>query len=228
MTKVRFFSFWLLLTMSMATVVFHSCEAVPQEEEMDPEQPKDPVLPSPGTEVTINGVTWATRNVAAPGTFAADFHSFGMYYQWNKKTAWSTENPLTNTDGGTTWNTTPSTENSWAKANDPCPAGWRVPTRNEINTLLDTVKVRKDWTKVNNVKGWMQTDKISGKSLFLPAAGKRLYNNGMLDLVGTNGFYWSSVRRNSEDIYYLYFSSFGIIEYSCTGIFAHSIRCVKE
>jgi len=37
------------------------------------------------TGVVINGVTWATRNVDAPGTFVANTKDAGMFYQWNSK-----------------------------------------------------------------------------------------------------------------------------------------------
>ena len=35
--------------------------------------------------VSIIGVTWATRNVDAPGKFAATPEDPGMFYQWNRK-----------------------------------------------------------------------------------------------------------------------------------------------
>ena len=43
------------------------------------------------TGVEINGVTWATRNVDAPGTFAAKPEDMGMFYQWNSKVSWTTD-----------------------------------------------------------------------------------------------------------------------------------------
>ncbi|MDR1809513.1 MAG: hypothetical protein LBR34_03800, partial [Prevotella sp.] len=59
--------------------------------------------------VVINGVRWATRNVDAPGTFAATPESAGMFYQWNRSLGWSSSNPLVNSNGGTTWdNSAPS------------------------------------------------------------------------------------------------------------------------
>jgi hypothetical protein len=54
--------------------------------------------------VLINGVIWATSNVDAPGTFAKNPEDTGMFYQWNRKIGWSTSDPMTNSDGGTTWN----------------------------------------------------------------------------------------------------------------------------
>jgi len=229
MKKRLLFSFWLLLTLGMTTVMFHSCktEENPEKEEIAPDEPKEP-NPTEGAEVVINGVTWATRNLSAPGAFVANFQDFGMYYQWNRKTGWSTTNPLTNSDGGTTWDNAVRADNSWEKDNDPSPVGWRVPARNEINSLLDADKVLIEWTTVMGVKGRLFTDKASGKSLFLPAAGNRDRNSGALDYVGANGYYWSSAMHNSDYVYYLYFSSFGTIEYSCYRNFGQSIRCVKE
>ena len=211
----------------MTTPLFHSCEiAEDPEEEIVPEKPKEP-NPTEGAEVIINGVTWATRNLAAPGAFVANVQDFGRYYQWNRKTGWSTTDPLVNSDGGTTWDNTARTDNSWTKDNDPSPAGWRVPTRNEINTLLDENNVRREWTSVKGVKGYLFTDKTSGKSLFLPAAGNRSRHNGELEYAGI-GYYWSSVMHNNDYVYYLFFNSSGAIEYSCFRNFGQSIRCVKE
>ena len=39
-------------------------------------------------DVLINGVYWASRNVAAPGTFAASPEDAGYFYQWNNKEGW--------------------------------------------------------------------------------------------------------------------------------------------
>ena len=209
-------------------VMLHSCEAKdePQEEEIVLEEPKEP-NPTEGAEVIINGVTWATRNLAAPGAFAANFQDFGMYYQWNRKTGWSTADPLINSDGGKTWDNTTRTDDSWTKSNDPSPAGWRVPTRTEINSLLDKDKVLIKWTKVKGVWGNLFTDKASGKSLFMPAAGNRSRHDGKLDNEN-KGFYWSSVMHNSDYVYYLLFDSFGTMEYSCFRNIGQSIRCVKN
>jgi len=77
MKKKYFSSFWLLLIMSMATVAFNSCS------KDDEDKKKDPLTYDEG--VVINGVKWATRNVAAPGTFAANPQDAGMFYQWNRK-----------------------------------------------------------------------------------------------------------------------------------------------
>ena len=96
----------------------------------DPKQ--DPLFDN---GIVINGVKWATRNVDTPGTFATKPEAPGMYYQWNRKKAWSV------TDDVTDWNTTVPEGTEWTKANDTSPAGWRVPTSDEIQSLFDTNKV---------------------------------------------------------------------------------------
>ena len=130
--------------------------------------------------VVINGVKWATRNVDKPGTFAANPEKAGMFYQWNSNKAFVT-NELASRD-----ETIPVSD-SWTKANDPSPAHWRVPTIEEIKSLLDTKKVTNEWTTHNGVNGRKFTDKVTGNSLFLPATG----------LNGNSGIYWSKTANDS-------------------------------
>ena len=95
--------------------------------------------------VLINGVRWATRNVDAPGTFAASPESAGMFYQWNRRKAWAATGEKVpgwppNWDGweGWSWNHTNPGATTWEVSNDPSPAGYRVPTYAEILSLIDT------------------------------------------------------------------------------------------
>jgi len=146
--------------------------------------------------VVINGVKWATRNVDKPGTFAAKPESTGMFYQWNRRIGWSATDPMINSDGGTTLESSVPTGDTWGKSNDPSPIGWRVPTAAEISTLFEDTKVDNEWVTVNGVKGRKFTDKTTGKYIFLPAAG---YRNSKGELgFSIYGYYWSSDR--SKDI----------------------------
>jgi len=122
--------------------------------------------------VLINGVVWATRNLDFPGTFAARPESFGRLYQWNKRASWSV-------NGDVNWSCDPRNIDvsikTWAKANDPSPAGWRIPTLEEANSLWDAQKVSWDSNAVENgVKGRRFTDKSNGNSIFFPRAGIRV------------------------------------------------------
>jgi uncharacterized protein (TIGR02145 family) len=196
MKNIRFLSFWLLLIVGMATVVFNSCSKDNDKKEISDDEISDDI-----NGVVINGVRWAICNVAAPGTFAAKPEDPGMFYQWNRKTAWPATGDVTDLDA-----TMPEGD-AWAKANDPSPSGWRVPTREEIQSLLDTEKVTNEWTTQNGVNGRKFTDIASGNSLFLPAAGYRDRNDGTLGGAGSGGGYWSSTANGGDDAYGLGFSS---------------------
>jgi len=156
--------------------------------------------------VVINGVRWATRNVDAPGTFAAKPEDAGMFYQWNSNVGWSTTEPLINSNGGTDWYYINPYGDSWEKANDPSPAGWRVPTYEEQLKLYSD-KVTCENTTLKGINGMKYTDKATGASIFLPAAGRR---SGGVIFAGLHGYYWSSTVYDDTSEYgthYLYFNN---------------------
>jgi uncharacterized protein (TIGR02145 family) len=156
--------------------------------------------------VVINGVKWATRNVNTPGTFATNPEDAGMFYQWNSKVGWPSTGAIgsiTATDGSTTWNgiwrggySSPAATDTWVTANDPSPAGWRVPTSAEIQTLVDATKVTAIWTTQNSVYGEKFTDKATGNSIFLPASSYRDDSDGSLG-PNSSGGCWSSEAKNA-------------------------------
>ena len=77
----------------------------------------------------------------------------------------------------------------------------RTPTRKEFKELID--RCRWSWTTYNGATGCKITGP-SGKSIFLPSAGKkRDYGIYRKD---TFGYYWSSSRAHHVNAYYLYFN----------------------
>jgi uncharacterized protein (TIGR02145 family) len=146
----------------------------------------------------INGVKWATRNIDAPGTFAASPEDAGMFYQWNRTTAW----PVT--DDVEDWNSSYFLSPAWKELNDPSPDGWRVPTDAEIQSLLDTANVRSEWTTENGINGRRFIDRATGNSIFLPAAGHRHHSRGTLTYSGSFGYYWSNTPHEGFDKYTYY------------------------
>ena len=175
-----------------------------------------------GKEVIINGVRWATCNVAAPGTFAVRPEDAGMFYQWNRKKAWDVTGEVTD------WDNTYSKGGTWEKANDPSPAGWRIPTKEETGKLYDKHKVDREWTTVNGVNGCKFTDKATGNSLFLPAAGSR-HLNGTLYYAGEGGRYWGSTAESNESSAYSLDFGSGYTEWhSVNRKNGQSVRAVAE
>jgi hypothetical protein len=141
--------------------------------------------PCPLTDkgVLINGIRWATRNVNKPGTFADTPECSGMLFQWNRKKAWNAVDE--EVEG---WDNSIPTGTEWYAKNDPCPEGWRVPTREEIQSLNDAGS---EWTTQNGVYGHLLG--ITPNQIFLPIAGFR-FICGLLN-AGDYGIYWSSTKR---------------------------------
>ena len=79
----QFFSFCLFLALGTAIVVFNSCDT------LDDNTNDSRNSSTSDRGVVINGVKWATRNLDQPGTFAAKPEDSGMFYQWNRKKAWT-------------------------------------------------------------------------------------------------------------------------------------------
>ncbi|MDR2841377.1 MAG: fibrobacter succinogenes major paralogous domain-containing protein [Paludibacter sp.] len=181
---------------------------------------------TPSTEINgveINGVVWATRNVDMPGTFTENITDYGMLYQWNRPIGWSYSNPMVNSEGGTIWDSSMPTGDTWEESNNVCPTGWRVPTQAEITSLNNSGSV---WTTVNGVNGRIYG---SGETVvFFPAVGFRNYDDGSLDFQGSSGSYWSATVSDVSSTYSLNFgSSSSDINYINRDS-GFSVRCVAE
>lgn len=71
-------------------------------------------------------------------------------------------------------------------ANDPCPAGYKVPSQAQWAAVL-----------ANNTTGTWATGYMFGDRLFLPASGVR-QNTGDIVNVGLRGDYWSSTANGTN------------------------------
>ncbi len=151
----------------------------------------DPTVEDPG--VTVGGITWATRNVGLPGNFAANLNDGGWIYQLGRPLAWTVVAPITSYPVNypdATWDSTdPDTSSGWGE-NDPCPDGWRVPTAEELGTLIDGSKVKSVWgtdtdtgtskpgfsrtaTESIYIPGRTFVDLATNETVFFPAQGVR-------------------------------------------------------
>lgn len=84
-------------------------------------------------------------------------------------------------------------------------AGWRMPTKAEMQELFNNTTVT--WTTQNGINGHLFTAS-NGNSLFLPAAGRRaggLYYDGLV------GYYWLSLLNTigPDSAWYFHFGSGG-------------------
>ena len=172
--------------------------------------------------VVINNIRWATRNVDAPGTFARNPEDAGRFYQWGVLFNGGMIHHWPNSGAVTGWN--PSNERtSWTTTNDPCPAGWRVPTREELQYLVDAGSI---WTQRNGVNG-----RLFGTApyqIFLPAAGLRSNMDGLLSHVGSHTSYWSNTLRGLGEAYRFQIHSDGASVRQAFRALGCFIRCVAE
>lgn len=172
--------------------------------------------------VVINGICWATRNVDMPGTFAAKPEDAGMFYQWNRKIGWSNTNPLINSNGDSTWDSSLPSGTTWEKSNDPCPTGWRVPTKDELQNLENTIST---WTSMNDVNG-----RIFGSgnnTIFLPAPGSRSSYGTLYD-VGSYAYYWGNSLNIPTYAVDMWFTTSHTFMGSHKCMLGQSVRCVAE
>jgi uncharacterized protein (TIGR02145 family) len=150
--------------------------------------------------VKIGNTIWATRNVDLPGTFAENSWDYGKIYQWNSNLAWSTENPLINHLGGTTWVEFVDNDTGWEAVNNPCPEGWKVPNNEQIDELIQLV-ITKDEVfdayvadyKGTGVEGVTITH--CDNEIFFPLPKYERYENGSLSPPASDSYsrsYWSS------------------------------------
>lgn len=104
--------------------------------------------------------------------------------------------------------------------------GWRMPTKNEIQELVD--KCSWKMTIYSEVNGYLVTGP-NGNSIFLPAAGdNKSYN-------GHSGYYWASTVGDNEALhggsccaYCFSFWSSGYEDGYCSRSDAHSVRPVSD
>lgn len=177
-------------------------------------------------------------NTADPLTPSAAIH--GGKYQWGSNgtsAGWYISQATDQSNSGAIsgWNTLNPGVSNWSDtsktANDPCPAGYRVPTRAQWQSVIDSNPLTRLGTWTNSSTNYTSGAKF-GNYLFLPAAGERNPSTGGgLDARGSNGYYWSSTVNTSitTSSYNLVFTSSSVSvfdnSYRQSG---YSVRCIAQ
>ena len=135
----------------------------------------------------------------------------------------------------------------WPADTDPCPEGWRVPTGEELMSLLPGLSqndyvtgLLSHWTSSNPDKKsehyglpgfffYGNTTETTGNKVFLPAAGFRTFDFAGAHVRGLSGCYWSSSANGADGAWYMDFNRKGYIDtYYAHQANGRSVRCVME
>jgi uncharacterized protein (TIGR02145 family) len=156
------------------------------------------VLVSPGVSRVFLAYNLGADTSLDPDVPVEGIH--GNYYQWGRSTAVATTQALIGA-----WNTTNAPNGAWADgsktANDPCPAGFRVPTNTQWAGVIDNNTVSRTGTWTNGAANFGSAihwgPDAATKALTLPAAGWRDSGGGALNSRGSYGNYWSSTQNGT-------------------------------
>ena len=188
-----------------------------------------------------SGTLWATCNIGATKP-----EEYGDYYAWGETSTknvynWTTYkyangkyDKLTKYCNGSDYGNNGFTDNltELQRGDDPATAnwgsGWQTPSYEQWKELL--ANTTNEWTTQNGVKGRLFTSKKNGKSLFLPAAGGRWFDE--LYFVGSVGIYWSSSLYTGSPHgawgFLFYSGSYGsLVSYGGRG-YGRSVRAVRS
>jgi len=121
---------------------------------------------------------------------------------------------------------------SWTDAQQSCPAGWRLPTKEETDNLLE-LSNKGVWGTLDGVEGvWLNEDGKEQTGLFLPAGGFKEPLSDSIQYQNTCGPYWTSTDYDDSFAFYLYtfangaFTSLGDNHYDKS--YKFMVRCVKS
>ena len=158
-----------------------------------------------GATVNIKGVNWATKNVEKNGTFVAKQEDKGKYYCWGSKKYVYDNFGDTGYDSGKGM--------VWEDADSPCPAGYRIPTYEEMKSL--STADSRSFT-YNGVQGTLFID--GNNYLFIP-----------------NGVYWGVKGMIAPFAFYMEINGSVKVPASVNEVttaykrtYTMSIRCVKR
>ena len=115
---------------------------------------------------------------------------------------------------------------TWEQAQTACPPGWRLPTREELQTLQNT---NSRWESLRHYRGRMFGSRSN--QVFLPAAGRLEFIGYFLRHdVNIKGFYWSSTPGPYENTAWVLTFDTHSVEVLITSrqLMGFQVRCVAR
>ena len=174
-----------------------------------------------------------SNNIQNPDKFY--IYGSSLWTNYGYYNLWSADNTVTGS-----WNV--GNDNPVVKTvYDPSPVGFKMPANNAFTGFTTTglnstsqsemnVDGTSDWQTYQNNFGhnfWTNSSKTA--TINFPASGLRNFSDGSLNIVGSNGYFWSAVPNYASDGCGLYFSS-GIVYplYDLTRTYGFAVRAVSE
>jgi uncharacterized protein (TIGR02145 family) len=183
------------------------------------------------TAVTAT-ITAATYNNAEVGTYPLFFTSDEVANVNNKD--WITDGGQDIATVKYRWGSSTNSNSATTPKgiNDPCPAGWKVPSQYQWASISVGGTGQGAYPATWTATGTSGTDGgvMIGNALYLPAAGYRGRNGGLRD-VGNEGHYWSSTWRIVNSSYHMHFKTSNNTmqsAYTTDPADGSSVRCVPE
>ncbi len=171
--------------------------------------------------------------------FTPSWEINGGYWQWGTLTQ-AASGPTgpgaadANEGAVSGWNLGNIPSGSWTDgsktANDPCPSGFRLPTRTQLTGLLANNTIQFVGSFYSSITNYSSGTKL-GSQLMLPAGGARTPAlGGGLANRGLGGYYWSSTQKGSSEAYYIFVANAGFPSNvsDFKRIWGLSVRCIAE
>ena len=117
---------------------------------------------------------------------------------------------------------------TWEAAKSACPAGWHLPSYEEFETLLATVRTSEGGDRSKNLRAGSWENGANKFGFSALPAGRYISGSKEFDFVGYNAYFWSSTEYEGDAAYYLSVND-GYTNVSSYGkYYAHSVRCLQD
>jgi uncharacterized protein (TIGR02145 family) len=123
----------------------------------------------------------------------------------------------------------------WETAKKACPSGWRLPSKEEWDGLVDFAGGENTaGKKLKAESGWNDDEGKSGNGTdnygFSALPGGSGYSDGSFSNVGDGGYWWSATEYNAYNAYYrlMCYDDSNVIRSYGNKSYLYSVRCVQD